>query len=175
MPDLGSHGQTGQDKSLELPEAQFRRRTCRLLTIRHVDANTERLWALQAITEKVGRFSASRPNSRGRRNPQPVGRHDAAGSHTEVYISRQRNLPSPTIKRELRRRSAIEPVIGPLKRDGLLERNHLAGERGDAINAILAAAGHNLPLVLAWLRCFVACLVIVLGDRATQADTGLAA
>jgi hypothetical protein len=24
VPDLGSNGQTGQDKSLELPEAQFR-------------------------------------------------------------------------------------------------------------------------------------------------------
>ena len=41
---------------------------------------------------------------------QPVARayvdlgyhgHDAADGHTEVYISRQRNLPSPTIKREL--------------------------------------------------------------------------
>jgi hypothetical protein len=43
VPDLGSNGQTGQDKSLELPEAQFRQRTCRLLTIRHVGADSERL------------------------------------------------------------------------------------------------------------------------------------
>ena len=28
---------------------------------------------IQAITEKIGHFSASRPNSRGKRNPQPVG------------------------------------------------------------------------------------------------------
>ena len=28
---------------------------------------------VQAITEKVGHFSASRPNSSGQRNPQPVG------------------------------------------------------------------------------------------------------
>jgi hypothetical protein len=27
---------------------------------------------IQAITEKIGHFSASRPNSRGQRNPQPV-------------------------------------------------------------------------------------------------------
>jgi hypothetical protein len=27
VPDLGSNGQTGQDKLLELPEAQFRQRT----------------------------------------------------------------------------------------------------------------------------------------------------
>ena len=43
MPDLGPNRQTGQDKSLELPEAQFRQRTCRLLTIRHVGAGSERL------------------------------------------------------------------------------------------------------------------------------------
>ena len=57
-----------------------------------------------------------------------------------------------TIKRELRRRSAIEPIIGHAKSDGLLERNHLAGATGDAINAILVGAGHNIRLLLAWLR-----------------------
>jgi IS5 family transposase len=41
--------------------------------------------------------------------------HDAKAGHTQIYVSRQRDLPSPTIKRELRRRSAIEPVIGHLK------------------------------------------------------------
>jgi IS5 family transposase len=88
--------------------------------------------------------------------------HDAAGGHTEVYISRQRNLPSPTIRRELRRRSAIEPVIGHVKSDGLLERCQLAGERGDAINVVLAAAGHNLRLILAWLRWLCRWVIAVL-------------
>jgi len=31
----------------------------------------------------------------------------------------------------------IEPVIGHMKEDGHLERNHLSGTVGDAINAIL--------------------------------------
>jgi hypothetical protein len=62
----------------------------------------------------------------------------------------------------LRRRSAIEPMIGHLKSDGLLERNRLAGTRGDAINAILAAAGHNLRLILAWLRRFCVLILIAL-------------
>lgn len=96
--------------------------------------------------------------------------HDAKGGHTEVYISRQRDLPSPTIKRELKRRSAIEPVIGHQKSDGLLERNHLAGAAGDATNAILAAAGHNLRLLLAWLRRLCALILIALiGRSATTA------
>ena len=55
------------------------------------------------------------------------------------------------MKRELKRRSAIEPMIGHAKNDGRLGRNHLLGTAGDKINALLAAAGHNLRLVRARL------------------------
>lgn len=71
--------------------------------------------------------------------------------NAKVYIAHTRGITSPTIRRELRRRNAIEPIIGHTKTDGLLERNHLAGATGDAINAILVAAGHNLRLLVAWL------------------------
>jgi IS5 family transposase len=56
------------------------------------------------------------------------------------------------IKRELRRRSAIEPVIGHMKSEGHLGRNYLKGRHGDRANAVLSAVGHNLRLVLRWLR-----------------------
>jgi IS5 family transposase len=69
----------------------------------------------------------------------------------DIHVSQSPGDRSPTIKRELRRRSAIEPIIGHAKSDGLLERNHLAGARGDAINAVLVGAGHNIRLLLAWL------------------------
>jgi IS5 family transposase len=48
--------------------------------------------------------------------------------------------------------AAIEPVIGHLKTDGHLGRCYLKGRDGDAASAILSAVGHNLRLVLAWLR-----------------------
>jgi IS5 family transposase len=80
--------------------------------------------------------------------------HDA--DKERVFISRQRGGLTPTIRRELRRRNAVEPVIGRMKSDGLLERNHLAGAAGDAINAVLAAAGHNLRLLLVWLKLLCA-------------------
>ena len=70
----------------------------------------------------------------------------------DVIISNTRGITSPTIKREMRRRNAIEPVIGHMKDDGHLERNHLKGPEGDAINAVLTAAGHNLRLLEKWLR-----------------------
>ena len=68
-----------------------------------------------------------------------------------VFISGQKRGVFGVIKRELRRRSAIEPVIGHMKTDGHLGR-YLKGRDGDAANAILSAIGHNLRLVLAWLR-----------------------
>jgi IS5 family transposase len=55
------------------------------------------------------------------------------------------------IKRELRRRFAIEPVIGHMKTDGH-GRCHLKSREGDAANVVLTAIGHNLRLVLALLR-----------------------
>ncbi|MBA3897612.1 MAG: IS5 family transposase [Sphingomonadaceae bacterium] len=77
----------------------------------------------------------------------------------EVYIAHTRGISSPTIRRELRRRNAIEPIIGHTKSDGLLERNHLAGATGDAINAILVAAGHNMRLLVAWLTALWRALI----------------
>jgi IS5 family transposase len=68
-----------------------------------------------------------------------------------VFISRQQRGLTPTIWRGLRRRNAIEPVIGQMKGDGHLDRNFLLGANGHAINAVLAAIGHNLRLLRRWL------------------------
>ena len=56
------------------------------------------------------------------------------------------------IKRERQRRSAVEAVIGHMKKEGHLGRCYLKGSAGDAANVILTAVGYNLRLVLAWLR-----------------------
>jgi IS5 family transposase len=77
--------------------------------------------------------------------------HDAANPH-RIFISGQKRGVFGAIKRELRRRSAIEAVIGHMKAEGHLDRCYLKGAAGDAANAILSAVGYNLRLVLAWLR-----------------------
>jgi IS5 family transposase len=77
--------------------------------------------------------------------------HDTANPR-RIFISGQKRGVFGTIKRELRRRSAIEAVIGHMKTDGHLGRCHLKGRTGDAANAILTAVGHNFRLLLAWLR-----------------------
>jgi IS5 family transposase len=77
--------------------------------------------------------------------------HDAPNPRS-VFISGQKRGVFGAIKRELRRRSAIEPVIGHMKSEGHLGRCYLKGRNGDAANAVLSAVGHNLRRVLAWLR-----------------------
>jgi transposase, IS5 family len=52
----------------------------------------------------------------------------------------------------MRRRSAIEPVIGHLKNEHRMDRNYLADRKGDANNAILAAVGYNFRRLIRWLR-----------------------
>jgi IS5 family transposase len=57
-----------------------------------------------------------------------------------------------TIKRWLKRRAVVEPVIGHAKNDGLLGRNWLGGRAGDRSNALLAAVGFNLRQLLRFLK-----------------------
>src|ERR1700688_5254714 len=97
--------------------------------------------------------------------------HDAQNPR-RVFISGQKRGVFGAIKRELRRRSAIEPVIGHMKAEGHLGRCYLKGTAGDAANAILTAVGHNLRLVLAWLRILL-CLILAALRSALAADPKL--
>jgi IS5 family transposase len=60
-----------------------------------------------------------------------------------VYVSGRKRL-TRTLRALLRRRAAIEPVIGHLKHDHRMERNHLLGQEGDRVNALLTGCGFNL-------------------------------
>jgi IS5 family transposase len=77
--------------------------------------------------------------------------HDAPKPY-RVFKSGQKRGVHGQIKKELRRRSAIEAVIGHCKTDGHLDRNFLKGRDGDQINAVMSAVGYNLRLILKWLR-----------------------
>ena len=69
-----------------------------------------------------------------------------------VFKSGQKRGVTGAIKRELKRRSVIEPVIGHVKQGHRLDRNYLYGMLGDKMNALFAAAGYNFRLILKWLR-----------------------
>lgn len=77
--------------------------------------------------------------------------HDAQNPR-RVFISGQKRGVFGVIKRELRRRSAIEPIIGHMKAEGHLGRCYLKGRVGDAANVVLSVVGHNFRRILVWLR-----------------------
>ena len=81
---------------------------------------------------------------------------------TEVFISGQRRGMTPALRRDLRRRSAIEPAIGHMKTDGRLARCALKGTLGDALHAVLCGCGHNIRMILAHLRALVAVILAAL-------------
>ncbi len=70
----------------------------------------------------------------------------------KVLIAGSRKGISRALRKEMKRRSAIEPEIGHQKSDGKLGRNWLKGMQGDAINAVLCGMGHNLRKILTHLR-----------------------
>jgi IS5 family transposase len=66
----------------------------------------------------------------------------------------------------MRRRAAVEPVIGHVKEDHRMGRNYLKGREGDRINAVLAATGYNFSLLMRWFAELLRVLLLLL--RCTQ-------
>jgi IS5 family transposase len=62
-----------------------------------------------------------------------------------------------------------------MKAEGHLGRCYLKGTAGDAANAILTAVGHNLRLVLTWLRILLRLILAALRSTlATDPELKLA-
>ena len=70
----------------------------------------------------------------------------------EVFISGQRKGVTPALRRDIRCRAAIEPVIGHMKSDGRLACCPLKGIECDMLHAVMCGCGHNLRMILRWIR-----------------------
>jgi IS5 family transposase len=64
-----------------------------------------------------------------------------------LHRGKYKSLTQPQ-RRWLKRRQAIEPAIGHLKSDNRMDRCWLQGATGDALHAVLCAAGYNLRWLL---------------------------
>jgi IS5 family transposase len=84
----------------------------------------------------------------------------------KVWISGQVRRTTAALRREMKRRAAVEPVIGHIKAEHRMDRNHLKGRHGDSTNAVLAAAGYNFSLLLRWLQALLLALIQILDDTA---------
>ena len=66
----------------------------------------------------------------------------------ETLISGGGRVKKSSVRRFLKRRSSIEPVIGHMKQEHRLGVNYLGGIEGDRFNPILAASAFNLQKLL---------------------------
>ena len=88
-----------------------------------------------------------------------------------VWISGQVRRFTAPIRREMRRRAAVEPIIGHIKAEHRMGRNYLKGRDGDRINAVLAAAGYNFSLLLRWLERLLRALMRMMLATPAPAQT----
>jgi IS5 family transposase len=74
-----------------------------------------------------------------------------------------------TLRKWMKRRAAVEPIIGHLKSDYRLNRNFLKGIAGDKTNVLLAAAAYNLAKLLKWFSWaqIYFWLLLLLGENRT--------
>ena len=88
-----------------------------------------------------------------------------------VWISGQVRRVTAAIRREMKRRAAVEPVIGHVKAEHRMDRNYLKGRDGDRMNAVLAAAGYNFGLLLRWLAELLRALIRMLAETLRPPQT----
>jgi IS5 family transposase len=103
--------------------------------------------ALDDVRELVGRSPLRVAVDQGYRGHRLTGH-----PYTAVFVTGQKRGVTEKIKRWLKRRAVVEPIIGHAKNDGLLGRNWLKGRTGDRCNTLLAAAGFNLRQLLRFLK-----------------------
>ena len=116
--------------------------------------------AIEAITGVEIKRIIADAGYRGGNAPVPY--------NLRVFTSGQKRRMTDAIKREMRRRAAVEPVIGHMKSDHRMGRNYLAHATGDAINAVLAAVGNNFRRLLNWLKLWLALLLCTLCTLCAQ-------
>jgi IS5 family transposase len=85
----------------------------------------------------------------------------------KVYHRKLKRGVTARLKRDIRRRSAIEPMIGHMKNDGKLRKNWLKGTEGDAFHALLCGCGHNLRMILRKLRLLCVFILMWVRDHLT--------
>lgn len=88
---------------------------------------------------------------------------------TIVHRGKRKTLKPPQVKL-LKRRQAVEPTIGHLKDEHRMRRCHFKGQLGDALNAVLAAAGYNIRWLMRWIALSWAQILWVLKSMSAVQD-----
>jgi len=106
---------------------------------------------LKGALDQVERITDVRPGD----TYVDLGYRGHEEKESNVHIAKQKqNKHNRTLRKAMKRRSAIEPIIGHAKSEGHLGRNYLKGSDGDRFNVFMSAMGFNLRQILRKLRIF---------------------
>ena len=129
---------------------QYKRKEGLVIGMRSLPGNPYDGHTLPEAIEQVSILTAQKPKAvfvdKGYRGVSADG--------VTIWRSGQKRGVTPSIRKAIHRRSAVEPAIGHMKNEGKLRRNWLKGSLGDALNAVLCGAGHNLRMILRAIRLF---------------------
>lgn len=124
------------------------------------------------VSEQIEGLTGTKPativGDHGYRNAE--GNAILAGEGIEVVTPMDlKRAPKGTaawrrIRRLIRKRARIEPVIGHLKSGYRLCRNYLHGWEGDELNVLFAAAGWNLRKLLRFLFAYPQTIILMIGS-----------
>jgi IS5 family transposase len=76
--------------------------------------------------------------------------HGLKGDTKIHLVGKSPKRATRSLRNWMKRRAAVEPIIGHLKSDYRLNRNHLKGRAGDHANVVLVAAANNMAKLLVW-------------------------
>jgi len=112
---------------------------------------------LEDITTVVGKRPEVAVVDQGYRGVVRIGETEVVSAKT--LRSAKNGYQKRKTRERLRRRAAIEPVIGHLKSEFRLVRNYLKGMPGDHINVLLAASAYNINKWLRMVKGFILLII----------------
>ena len=104
---------------------------------------------LKSQIEQIERITGQRPEQAFVDQGYRGAKNHPDDMKTHICGKRSKDT---SLRKAMKRRSSIEPIIGHTKSDNRMDRNYLKGQSGDRINAMLAGSGRNLRK---WMAVFL--------------------
>ena len=136
-------------------------RTNFVIGVKAISGNPYDGHTLTAALDQVEQLTGERPET----SYVDLGYRGHAETKTHVVIAgTKKKTRTINLRKAMKRRSAVEPLIGHMKSDHALGRNYLKGSHGDKHNALISGIGYNLRVILKKLRFLFALFLTLLSS-----------
>ncbi len=136
-------------------------RTNFVIGVKAIPGNPYDGHTLTAALDQVEQLTGERPDT----SYVDLGYRGSAEEKAHVILpGTKKNTRTLKMRKAMKRRSAVEPLIGHMKSDHALGRNYLKGSHGDQLNALISGIGYNLRVILKKLRFLFALFLTLLSS-----------